>query len=449
MRWAKGQQLKAGQYIIEEVLGQGGFGITYKAVHESLNQLVVIKTPNDYLKYEADYNKYVERFIKEGQILARLSETHHPHIVAVRELFRDGDTYCLVMDFVSGKNLFDVVKQRGRLLEREAVRCICQIGEALAFIHQAGLVHRDAHPGNIILCENGQAVLIDFGISKELTPSTQTSTGDAGNRGFAPYEQLAKGSREPTVDVYCLAATLYYAVTAQRPPTSLERKLNNVALIAPKQIVPEISNRLNQAILWGMALEPEDRPKSMLDWLKVLDLEGNDFSFWLTPRYVVSQAVTLFRQNTRRRFHLIFSISILVFTLSLFAMVRIGIQIKNAVSVPKLLLNGEVVKGVLSGDDISDHPLDKTYSDVYVVEGRKGQQLTIEMSSKAFDPYLILRQSDGSQLAYKDDISPMDFNAKIVVTLPKDDIYTVIARSSAPGEVGSYSLKAMATEPSR
>ncbi|MEQ8963688.1 MAG: serine/threonine-protein kinase [Coleofasciculus sp. C2-GNP5-27] len=255
MKWKKGQQLKAGKYIIEEVLGQGGFGITYKAVHESLDQPVVIKTPNEYLKYEADYDKYVERFIKEGQILARLSETHHPHIVAVRDLFRDGDTYCLVMDFVSGKNLFDVVKQSGRLLEREAVRCICQIGEALAFIHQAGLVHRDAHPGNIILCENGQAVLIDFGISKELTPSTQTSTGDAGNRGFAPYEQLAKGSREPTVDVYCLAATLYYAVTAQRPPTSLERKLNNVALIAPKQIVPEISNRLNQAILWGMALE--------------------------------------------------------------------------------------------------------------------------------------------------------------------------------------------------
>jgi serine/threonine protein kinase len=445
MKWKKGQQLKAGKYIIEEVLGQGGFGITYKAVHESLNQPVVIKTPNEYLKYEADYDKYVERFIKEGQILARLSETHHPHIVAVRDLFRDGDTYCLVMDFVSGKNLFDVVKQSGRLLEQEAVRCIRQIGEALAFIHQAGLVHRDAHPGNIILCKNGQAVLIDFGISKELTPSTQTSTGDVGNRGFAPYEQLAKGSREPTVDVYCLAATLYYAVTAQRPPTSLERKLNNVALIAPKKIVPEISNRLNQAILWGMALEPEDRPKSMLDWLKVLDLEGNAVSFWLVPRYLVSSGLSLF--NLFNLFNFIILICIL--TLSSFSLFRSVIQIKKAGSIPSLVLNGEVIKGVLSGDDISDHPLDKIYSDVYLVEGRKGQQLTIEMSSQEFDPYLILRQSDGSQLAYKDDISPMDFNAKIVVTLPKDDIYTVVARSSAPGEIGAYSLRAVATEPSR
>jgi serine/threonine-protein kinase len=147
------------------------------------------------------------------------------------------------MEFVEGENLFEVIKRRGALPESEIVRCICQIGEALTMVHQAGLVHRDAHPGNIMLRKNGKAVLIDFGIAKELLPQTLSSTGNVGNKGFAPYEQMTRGSREPTVDVYCLAATLYYAVTGQFPTNSLARKLENIPLKPPKQIIPSISNR--------------------------------------------------------------------------------------------------------------------------------------------------------------------------------------------------------------
>jgi|GEM_PF-4309950 len=271
MVWSAGYQLQGGKYIIEEVLGQGGFGITYKALHDLFNYPVVIKTPNEYLKNDPDYQKYVDRFIKEARILARISRDPHPHIVGVHDLFTESATHCLVMDFVSGENLFELVKRRGALPEAEIVRYVRQIGEALAQVHQAGLVHRDAHPGNIMLRGNGKAVLIDFGIAKELVPSTQSSSkGIAGNQGFAPYEQMVRGSREPAVDVYCLAATLYYAVTGQRPSTSLDRKLNKVALTPPNRIVPGISNRLNQAILKGMALEAKDRPQSMDEWLKLL-----------------------------------------------------------------------------------------------------------------------------------------------------------------------------------
>ncbi len=271
MVWQKGQRLQSGKYVIEEVLGRGGFGITYKALHVELDEQVVIKTPDKYLRDDSEYNKYIERFIKEGRMLARISRDPHPHIVRVRDLFKEGDTYCLVMDFVPGENLFEVVKRRGAIPEAEIVRCIRQIGKALAVVHQGRLVHRDAHPGNIILEENGKAVLIDFGIAKEVVPATQSSTGSAGNQGFAPYEQLVKGSRKPNVDVYCLAATLYYVVTGQRPPTSLDRKLFNTVLIPPKQIIPNISDRLNQAILKGMALEAKDRPQSMNEWLKLLE----------------------------------------------------------------------------------------------------------------------------------------------------------------------------------
>ncbi|PHK46642.1 serine/threonine protein kinase, partial [Nostoc linckia z16] len=270
MPWIAGQQLQGGKYVIEQVLGQGGFGITYKALHVELNQTVVIKTPNEYLSHDPEYEKYIDRFIQEGRILARLSEDPHPHIVGVIDLFREGAIHCLVMDFVEGENLFEAVRRRGALPEAEIVPCIRQIGEALSVVHQAGLVHRDAHPGNIMVRRNGKAVLIDFGIAKELLPKTLSSKGIAGNEGFAPYEQMSRGSREPTVDVYCLAATLYYAVTGQRPTTSLARKLDNASLTAPKQISPSISNRLNQAILKGMALEANDRPQSMEAWLNML-----------------------------------------------------------------------------------------------------------------------------------------------------------------------------------
>ncbi|MEH2170160.1 MAG: serine/threonine-protein kinase [Nostoc sp.] len=275
MLWIAGQQLHSGKYVIEQVLGQGGFGITYKALHVELKQTVVIKTPNEYLSHDPEYEKYIERFIQEGRILARLSQDPHPHIVGVIDLFQEGSTHCLVMNFVPGENLFQAVRRRGPLPEAEIVPCIRQIGEALSVVHQAGLVHRDAHPGNIMVRRNGKAVLIDFGIAKELVPTTVSSRGIAGNERFAPYEQLYErrvdASRKPTVDIYCLAATLYYAVTGQRPIASLARKLDNASLIPPREIISGISDRLNQAILKGMALEVEDRPQSMQAWLAMLE----------------------------------------------------------------------------------------------------------------------------------------------------------------------------------
>ncbi|MEH1824012.1 MAG: serine/threonine-protein kinase [Nostoc sp.] len=271
MPWTTGQRLQGGKYVIDIVLGQGGFGITYKALHVELNRTVVIKTPNEYLSHDPEYDKYIERFIQEGRTLALLSQDPHPHIVGVIDLFQESAIHCLVMDFVPGENLFEAVRRRGALPEAEIVPCIRQIGEALVVVHQAGLVHRDAHPGNIMLRTNGKAVLIDFGIAKELVPKTLSSKGIAGNEGFAPYEQMSRGSRDPTVDVYCLVATLYYGVTGQRPTTSLARKLDNTFLIPPKQINPSISDQLNQAILKGMALEAKDRPQSMQVWLAMLE----------------------------------------------------------------------------------------------------------------------------------------------------------------------------------
>mgnify|MGYP000456301726 FL=1 len=270
MAWANGEKLQGGKYVIEKVLGEGGFGITYRALHVALNQPVVIKTPNDKLQNHREYPKFVQRFLKEGQILAQLGQARHPHIVRVSDLFQENELPCLAMDYIAGENLFKLVERQGKLPETEAVEYITQIGNALILVHNLGIVHRDAHPGNIMLPKAGEAVLIDFGIAGEILPSTLTNTHHA-NRAFAPYEQMS-GSRKPTVDIYTLGASLYYAVTGESPAFALDRKFNKAKLIPPKEHNSRLSNEVNRAILKAMELEAKRRPKTMKAWLDTLQI---------------------------------------------------------------------------------------------------------------------------------------------------------------------------------
>jgi len=267
MQWTSGEILNTRPFRIESILGQGGFGLTYKATHLQLNHQVVLKTPNAGLQNDPEYVKFVCRFIKEGQTLAKLSQNAHPGIVRVSDLFEENGIHCLVMDLVVGQSLFEVVRQQGRLPDTEAVEIIRQIAEALSDVHQAGLVHRDAHPGNIMVRPNGQAVLIDFGIATELVPMVPTSKHLA-HRGFAPWEQHMKGSGQPTVDIYALAASLYYAVTGQTPTPSVNRRFQNEPLKPAKDF--GVKDWVSQAIEKGMESDPQKRPQSMQNWLHYL-----------------------------------------------------------------------------------------------------------------------------------------------------------------------------------
>ncbi|MEG3903296.1 serine/threonine-protein kinase [Microcoleus sp. B4-C5] len=267
MLWTPGQILKTRPLRIDTILAQGGFGLTYKATHLQLNYQVVLKTPNVSLQNDPEYAHFVRRFIREGQILAKFCQNAHPGIVRISDLFEEKGLHCLVMDLIVGQSLFDTVRQRGRLPDTEAVALIRQIGEALSDVHQAGIVHRDAHPGNIMLRPNGQAVLIDFGLASELMP-TIISSRHPHNPAFAPWEQHIEGSGKPTVDIYALAASLYYAVTGKVPTASLNRHFRNEALPPAKDF--GVKDWVSLAIEKGMASEPQKRPQSMKDWLSYL-----------------------------------------------------------------------------------------------------------------------------------------------------------------------------------
>ena len=283
MIWQPGTTLSNGQYEIESELSRrGGFGITYKAKNLA-GALVVIKAPHEYRRGEPNYGDFVNCFVKEARNLEQVAQKQHPNIVKVRGLFYEKDVPCMVMDYVEGETLESLVIQSGSIAEETLCTWIVTIAEALDRVHELGLIHRDANPANIIINNRNEPVLIDFGIALNIQPRATTMlAGLAGHKDFAPIEQLepddepdCKIVRNPQLDIYCLAATFYYAITGELPKGAYSRQIsinrkNKDSLISPQTIKPEISDRINHAILSGMQMDPDDRPPSMKAWIKYL-----------------------------------------------------------------------------------------------------------------------------------------------------------------------------------
>ncbi|MBW4542386.1 MAG: protein kinase [Myxacorys chilensis ATA2-1-KO14] len=269
-----GKSLQNGKYTLTEELGRGGFGITFKAVHQYLHQVVVIKTLNE--AYQSESSKGVKHrnraeFERKFQDEARrLAMCVHPNIVRVSDFFIEADVSYMVMDYIPGETLEEVVFPAHPLPEAIAIHYIRQIGAAIRVVHQNGLLHRDIKPQNIILREGTQeVVLIDFGIAREFTPGSMQTHTNMISVGYAPIEQyLAHDKRTPATDVYGLAATLYALVTAEVPVASVLRQ--HQPMPEPRQLQRRLSASTNQAILRGMALDAQHRPATVDAWLALL-----------------------------------------------------------------------------------------------------------------------------------------------------------------------------------
>ncbi|AFZ18332.1 serine/threonine protein kinase [Allocoleopsis franciscana] len=262
-----GKTLQGGKYTLEQELGRGGFGVTYKATHHYLEQVVVIKTLNESLQLHPEFPRFQHRFQDEAKALALCV---HPNIVRVSDFFVEAEWPYMVMDYVAGLTLQALVFPGRPLDEATAIYYIRQVGEALKVVHQKGLLHRDIKPANIILRQGTQeVVLIDFGIARGFnTDSTQTHTNLVSD-GYAPLEQyLVKEKRTPASDVYGLAATLYALLTAQVPTPSVIR--DRQPMPAPRELQPQMSAAVNQAIMRGMAVEARFRPANVEEWLSLL-----------------------------------------------------------------------------------------------------------------------------------------------------------------------------------
>lgn len=267
MVWAAGEKLQGNKYTIEKQLGEGGFSLTYLARNQN-DQQVVIKTLNDRVQHRPDFVKFQQDFLNEA---VRLAKCTHPHIVRIEEMIQQGNLCCMVMEYIAGEDLASRVMNQGVIPEAEALRYIQQIGEALIVVHRNGLLHRDVKPQNIMLRADGSgAVLIDFGTAREFTPNlNQTHTALMTNY-FAPIEQYdERAPRGAYSDVYALAATLYVLLTGELPILAPVRAAG-VPLESPNQLNPSISDKVNQALLEGMAFQARERPQSVQEWLELL-----------------------------------------------------------------------------------------------------------------------------------------------------------------------------------
>jgi serine/threonine protein kinase len=267
MVWTPGQGLNGDRYIIEDKLGEGGFGVTYLAHKAQNRQRVVIKTLKDELLSDLNFARYRDNFLKEA---LTLSLCRHPNIVQIDNYFSDGDLPCIAMEYVAGENLLKWVEKRGIMSESEALNYIRKVGEALTIVHEKGLLHRDIKPENIMVRDNQDAVLIDFGLARGFIPNrTQQITVEL-TQGFAPPEQYGRfGKFAQYTDVYALAATLYYLLTKTSPTGADLRGLKH-PLKSPLQINSCISDEVNEAILQGMEMDAIKRPQSVQEWLAML-----------------------------------------------------------------------------------------------------------------------------------------------------------------------------------
>jgi len=269
MAWTIGQKLHNGQYTIEKTLGKAGFSITYLATDAQGNELVIKTLNEDRLKKLTPVRRESLKckFVNEAR---KLEGCQHPYVVKVYKTFVEGQFFCLAMEYIRGKSLGHLSQRV--LPEKEALSYIQQMGEALIAAHQQGLLHQNVKPANIMVrAGQYQAVLIDFDLGGKFEYPVTVGWQD---EVFAPIELQSKTrSRGTFTDVYSLAATLYVLLTGKLPATSSDRQKGKADLVPPKQINSQISKRVNKAILAGMKLEPEARPKSVLDWLKLLGLQ--------------------------------------------------------------------------------------------------------------------------------------------------------------------------------
>lgn len=275
-----GAVLQDGQYTLSRVLGRGGFGITYQGHDASLNRTVAIKEffpggcgrsnktvlPAD-TQDAATYEVAKRRFIEEARTLARF---RHPGIVDVYSAFEENNTAYMVMEYVPGPTLLRLVQQRGVLPEKEGVALIIKAGEALAAVHEVGLLHRDLKPGNMILRDDGDVVLIDFGTAREFAPDSTRHMTTTVTPGYAPLEQYGQQARFGAfTDVYSLGATLYYLLTGQAPMQAPDRAAG-VDLVEPRTLNTTLSRKVNDAILWALKINVRERPQSVREFLDSL-----------------------------------------------------------------------------------------------------------------------------------------------------------------------------------
>jgi serine/threonine-protein kinase len=259
-----------GNYKIIRSLGEGGVGRVYQGVDTMLDREVAIKVLRPEL---ARQTSIVERFRSEAVLLAKLN---HPNIATLYSLLRQGDELFMVLEFIRGETLEQLLHRRGALPEDDAIPIFCQALDGINHAHELGIVHRDVKPGNMILTANGILKVLDFGIARLLGTSRKTKSGNIiGTLEYMSPEQVRGLETDARSDIYGLGIMLYEILTGRLPFESenefLLMKAQTEEMPAlPRSINPNISETVETAIMKALAKNPDERFQSAGEFLDSL-----------------------------------------------------------------------------------------------------------------------------------------------------------------------------------
>ncbi|NLL18795.1 MAG: Stk1 family PASTA domain-containing Ser/Thr kinase [Clostridia bacterium] len=260
------------RYELVEKLGGGGMAIVYKGKDRLLSRAVTIKILREQMASDAEV---VRRFQQEAQAVAKLS---HPNIVSIYDVGQEQDLYYLVMEYIEGRTLKEIIQEKGRLEPEEAIGYARQLCDALQHAHDSNIIHRDIKPQNILITNQGQAKVTDFGIAKAASNATMTYSGSAfiGTVQYISPEQARGDMATIHTDIYSAGIVLYEMLTGQLPfegDTAIGIAIKHIQADYPKpsSIVPDLPIELEQVITKALAKKPQDRFHSAMEMKKALE----------------------------------------------------------------------------------------------------------------------------------------------------------------------------------
>jgi beta-lactam-binding protein with PASTA domain/predicted Ser/Thr protein kinase len=263
-----------GRYEVLERVGAGGMAEVYRARDELLGRDVAVKVLSE--RFAGD-RSFVERFRREAQSAANLN---HANIVSLYDYGSDDGTYFIVMEYIDGRPLDDVIRADGALLPERATEIAADVAQALQRAHSAGLVHRDIKPSNIMITSSGQTKVTDFGIARAMArdgEQTMTQTGMViGTAAYLSPEQAQGRSVDARSDVYSLGCVLYEMLTAHAPftgdtPLSIAYKHVREDPVPPSTLNPDVPHSLDAVVMKAMAKNPDNRYSSAMELKSDLD----------------------------------------------------------------------------------------------------------------------------------------------------------------------------------
>jgi serine/threonine-protein kinase len=262
-----------GRYQVRSRIARGGMATVYLATDLRLERRVAIKIMHGHL---ADDSTFKSRFVQEARSAARLA---HPNVVNVFDQGQDSDMAYLVMEYLPGITLRDLLKDYGRLTPEQTIDIMEAVLSGLAAAHKAGIVHRDLKPENVLLADDGRIKIGDFGLARAASANTATGQALLGTIAYLSPELVTRGVADARSDIYALGIMMYEMLTGQQPfqgeqPMQIAYQHANDAVPVPSSKNPAVPAELDELVLWATEKDPDRRPKDAREMLdRLLEAE--------------------------------------------------------------------------------------------------------------------------------------------------------------------------------